>query len=83
MIGAGTTGVASINAKIEENETLANMKKQAAEGANQAATYMSSIFGWNATATEANANQPVEEVKGSGSNEDDAEIVEETKTQTE
>ena len=30
VIGVGSTGVAAINAKIEENETLANMKRQAA-----------------------------------------------------
>ena len=46
VIGAGQSGVSAINAKIEENPTLANMKKQAADGANQAATYMSSLFGW-------------------------------------
>ena len=46
VVGAGSSGLAAVNAKIEENETLANMKAQAAEKANTAATYMSSLFGW-------------------------------------
>lgn len=47
VMATSAAGAAALNSKIEENETLANMKKNAAEGANQAATYMSSLFGWN------------------------------------
>ena len=54
VVGAGAAAMTAVNSKIDENETLANMKKQAAEGANQAATYMSSLFGWG---TGAAANQ--------------------------
>lgn len=66
VMATSAAGAAALNSKIEENETLANMKKNAAEGANQAATYMSSLFGWKNEAAAANAPQAAqqpEEVK--------------------
>jgi hypothetical protein len=46
-----------LNAKIEENESLRLAKAAAAKKASEAATYVSSFFGWGSSA----AKQPVQE----------------------
>lgn len=67
---AGASGFSAVNAKIDENETLANMKQQAAQGANKAASYMSSLFSWGASAAAgAQAAQQPEEVKVMGNDD--------------
>ena len=79
VIGAGYAGMTAVNAKIDESTTLANMKKQAAEGANQAATYMSSLFGWGTGAAANPARQPEEVKVMPGANDEAGEIIEESK----
>lgn len=73
--------MATINSKIDENETLANMKKYSVEGASQAATYMTGLFGWGGATTAAadlQAAQP-EEVKVEAAGHEMGEITEEIK----
>ena len=69
----------AVNAKIDESETLANMKKQAAAGASQAASYVSSLLGWGTGAAANPATQPEEVKVMPGANDDAGEIIEESK----
>ena len=73
--------MAALSAKIEENETLANMKKQASAGANKATTYMSNLFGWEQQASAANAATEEVKTEASAANADGEIAEEETKEQ--
>ena len=61
VVAASAAGLTAVNERIEQNETLAGIKRQATDGASQAAsyasegarrasTYVSGLLGWGASA---------------------------------